>query len=229
MDVSLVLPAYNEGALIGSSVLKVHAELETLGRSYEIIVGDDGSTDQTSLVVHSLALPQVRVVRRPHHGKGGILSEAFLESAGRYVGFLDSDLEIAPMYLGTCLAALEEGFDAAIAAKTLHPEFRQRSLSRRVTTKGYNFLVRLLFRSSVSDHQAGLKLFVGDYLRSILPEIRSTGWLWDTEVLLRFLRDGKKIREIPVATRPTRGTHVGTLTTSWEMFWGLCRLYRLQR
>lgn len=230
MKLSLVVPAYNEEGVVGSSVRRIDAEMRRLGVSYEILVGDDGSTDGTAAEVRNLGLERVAVIQRPHRGKGGILTAAMLEGRGEYVGFVDADLEIDIAYFGTFLEALEDGYDVAVASKNLDPaSARSRRFTRRVTTTVYNFLVRLLFRSPLSDHQGGMKLFRGTYLRSVLPTVKNTGWLWDTEVLISCLRDGKRIKEIPVEVRPRRDGYVNVATTSWSMLRDMLRLYRSTR
>lgn len=230
MDLSIVLPAYNEAAIIAGSVRAVDAYMGQLGREYEILVGDDGSTDGTAQVVESLALAAVRVISRPHAGKGSILSACIREARGSSVGFLDADLEIAIDYVGDCLLALDRGYDVAIASKNAAPEHaRQRTLSRRLATGTYNHLVRLLFRSPVRDHQAGLKFFRAELIHAVLPTVQSTGWLWDTEVLVTAVRLGCSIHEVPVLTRPREGSKVHLVNTSWGMFVDLLRLYRRMR
>lgn len=227
MRLSLVVPAYNEAEVIGDSVRRIDAFLRGLEIDYEIIVGDDGSTDRTAEVVGDLALDSVRLVRRPHRGKGAILTAALMETRGAWAGFIDADLEIDVTYLPPFLAALEDGFDVAIASKNLDPELsRSRRLSRRVTTAVYNVLVRTLFRSPLSDHQAGLKLFRGSLIRSLLPDVASEGWLWDTEVLVSCLRADRSVKEIPVEAVRRREGHVGVVTTSWMMLRDMGRLYR---
>lgn len=226
MKLSMVVPAYNEAATIADSVSRIDAHLRELGIEYEIILGDDGSVDGTADTAAAAGVDTLRIVRRPHRGKGAILTAALKETRGRYAGFIDADLEIDIGYLPEFLRAMESGFDAAIGSKNLKSEFQEsRALRRRLTTTIYNVLVRTLFRSPLSDHQAGLKLFRGEYLRSILPEIRNEGWLWDTEVLVTYLRAGKTIKEIPVKTEHRREGHVGFVSTSWQMFRDMWRLY----
>jgi len=227
MRISLVMPAYNEASIAATSVRSVDRVLATLGGPYEIIVADDGSQDGTEEAVHAAGLPTVRVVRRPHRGKGGALTAGLSEAEGDFVGFLDIDLEISEDYLPVFVSALEEGFDVAIASKVLdREESRRRPLKRRLTTSGYNWLVRLLFGTDLSDHQAGLKLFRRDALAPILPDIRSEGWLWDTEVLALCARRGCRVKEIAVATRPVRPGHVSVVSTSWDMLRNLIGLKR---
>lgn len=225
MELSLILPAFNEEALIAESVRRVDAYLRGLGVTYEVLIGDDGSTDATAQRVRELDLPRVRVLSFPHAGKGGVLSASIPESTGRFVGFLDADLEIAPEYVGACLDRLRSAYDIAIASKTLNPEYaRRRSFKRRVATRGYNFLVRVLFGSRLHDHQAGLKVFDGDLIRGLIPHVRNTGWLWDTEVLVLARGIRAKVAEVAVTTVPRPGAPTDVASMTWEMFRSLLAL-----
>lgn len=229
IKLSLILPAYNEGRIIAASMHAVDRYLQTLGLSYELLIGDDGSTDDTSAAAAGAGVASARVVRRPHGGKGSILSACFLESCGEYAGFLDSDLEIAVEYVGELVHALDRGYDAAIASKNLGAAEDGRPLRRRVITWGYNSAVRRLFGSRLSDHQAGAKMFHGAYIRSIMPTVTSTGWLWDTEVLAMLVRDGKRIQEVPVRTTVRRESHVPGSQSAIQIIRALHRLRRRMR
>jgi len=213
MRLSLVLPAFNEAAVADDSVRAVDSALACLSVEYEIIVVDDGSEDRTSETVEALGLTNVRVVRRPHRGKGAALTAGLSEATGDYLGFLDIDLEISETYLPEFVAALTDGYDVAIASKVLDPaEARQRSLKKRLGTAGYNWFVRWLFKTSFGDHQAGLKLFRRGALFPVLGLVESEGWLWDTEVLVRCLGNNCRVKEIGVVTRPVRSGHVNVFS-----------------
>lgn len=230
MTLSLVVPAYNESGVIGNSVGRMDAFVQDLGIDYEIVVGDDGSTDGTADEVRALGLDNVRIVRRPHRGKGAILTDTLTRTRGGYAGFIDADLEIDIAYLPRFLEALDKGFDVAVGSKNLDPGLnRHRPLSRRMTTGVYNLLVRWLFGTPLSDHQAGFKLFRGDLIRSLLPAVTSEGWLWDTEVLVTCLRANRSIKEIPVEAVRRRQGHVGVVTTSWVMLRDMAGLYRTMK
>lgn len=225
IDLSLILPAWNEAPIIAASVRAVDRYLTDLALPFEILVGDDGSTDDTAGAALKPGLPSVRVVTRPHSGKGGIISACVLESQGAVIGFLDSDLEIPVDCVSVLLERVREGWDVAIASKAIDAAAaRRRPLPRRMATLAFNTLARITVHSHLRDHQAGLKLFPGDYLRSLVPRIRNTGWLWDTEVLAHCLRDGLKVVEVPVATTPRAGSKVSMAATSWRMFWDLLKL-----
>jgi glycosyltransferase involved in cell wall biosynthesis len=227
MRLSLVLPAFNEVAVCAGSVSAVAEVLAGLDLTYEIIVADDGSEDGTKEAVEAVELPNVRVVRRPHRGKGAALTAGLSEASGDYLGFLDIDLEISEDYLPEFVAALDEGYDVAIASKVLDPEqARQRPLKRRITTSAYNWLVRLLFRTGIGDHQAGLKLFRREALEPVIGLVESEGWLWDTEVLARCVDNDCRVKEIGVVTRRVRPGHVSVVSTSLEM---LTQLFGLRK
>jgi len=230
MKLSLVMPAYNEAAIIENSVRQVDLYLSELGLEYEIIVGDDGSADGTGDLVRALGLERVRVLALPRKGKGNALTTCLRHATGEYVGFIDSDLEIHISYVEGALNALIQGHDAAVASKTLLADWsKNRSTPRRLVTAAYNGLVRTLFGTSISDHQAGLKLFRGDRIRSMLPRIRSAGWLWDTEVLVMLSDSGDRICEIPVKTQPRDASRLGVAKSTLGVFSDLFQLYWTMR
>ena len=202
---SVVLPARNEAAGIQTSVRTVDTFLAGLGLSYEIIVGDSGSDDGTGALASNLGLPQVRVVRVDEPGKGLILGHAMSRAHGSVIAFLDSDLEISVEQLGPAISAVLAGSDAAIGSKALNAEFAaSRTRTRRVMTAVANRLIRLALGTRLSDHQAGMKVFRSEALLPVLPRVRSTGWLWDTELLATMCASGASIVEIPVTTTPSR-------------------------
>jgi glycosyltransferase involved in cell wall biosynthesis len=226
LQLSLVLPAHNEAAVIENTVSRVAAALDRLGIAYELILGDSASTDGTPELVRRLNLPQVTVVSRRSAGKGDILTQCFGFAVGRYVGFIDSDLEIGIENLPGMLVELERGYDAVIGSKALDPTLNEERVAiRRLATAMFNLLARTLLGTPFADHQAGLKLFRREVMLELLPQIRSRNWLWDSEVLARLSRMKKRVLEVPVVVRPTRPSKIPVLRTSVSMFAGLFGLY----
>lgn len=220
MDLSVILPAYNEAPVIARSVSRVDAFLRETGRSYEILLGDDGSSDATIPNALAAACPALRVIARPHGGKGAILTASLGQARGEYVGFIDADLEIDIAYLTEFLELLDAGADAVIARKTDPLEAgRRRPLRRRVLTFMYNAAARTLFGTPYRDHQAGMKFFRRALLQQVLPTIRANGWIWDTEMLVAVRRAGASVAEVPIVTLevPGRVPKVSWLSTSLAM------------
>jgi glycosyltransferase involved in cell wall biosynthesis len=230
---SIVLPARDEAAGIQSTVTAVDTFLAGLGLSYEIIVGDSGSSDGTGARALAVGLPRVRVVRVDQPGKGLILGHAMMRARGSVIGFLDSDLEISVEYLRPAIAAVLAGSDAAIGSKTLNPALAaSRSPFRRMTTGIANRLIRFALGTQLTDHQAGMKVFRRDALRPALQHVRTTGWLWDTELLATMSAAGASVVEIAVETSPNRPSRL----TSMRQFLGagielvdICARVRLRR
>jgi glycosyltransferase involved in cell wall biosynthesis len=218
-DLSLVLPAHNEAGIIRDTVLRTHSYLERAsGVSFEIIVGDSGSSDGTGDLVRSMNVDRVRVVREDRPGKGRILTKALSAARGHIVGFLDADLEIPLETVGGLLEGVESGADVAIAVKS--PSLDTRDWRRRWATRGLNGAIRFWFGSHLQDHQAGCKLFRSSVLRPHLDGLRTTGWLWDTELLVALLRSGASFAQCPFEpspSRPSRMSPGASLRSVWEL------------
>jgi glycosyltransferase involved in cell wall biosynthesis len=196
-QLSVIVPARNEAAIIGRTLTRLSDYLDRLPMSYELIVGDSGSTDDTFRAALGLGLPNLRAVREEQGGKGRILTASLREARGRIIGFIDADLEIPESTLGRLLEAIHAGADVAIASKANAGD--RRPLRRRVVTWTLNVLVRILFGTPFSDHQAGCKLFRASVLRPILGRVTSLGWLWDTEVLVNVVRARGSVVEVPTS------------------------------
>ncbi len=209
MQLSIVVPARNERALIRRSLQRIARTLDGLDVEYEIILGDSASSDETVEEALAAGIDRLRVVRDPLPGKGRILTRALSTARGSVVGFIDADLEIAESYIPTLYEAVLDGADAAIASKGSRPELEaRRPLYRRAITAVVNRCIRLAFGTSLRDHQAGLKLFRGPALRSVLGRVANTGWLWDTEVLVYLTRAGATVAEVPVEVSQREGSHL---------------------
>lgn len=209
--VSVILPAYNEAAGIQQALADVTAVLNTIGLSYEIIVGDSGSTDGTGVLVEAAALPYVRTLRLEAKGKGRILSHALRHARGEIIGFIDSDMEISADQLIPAIAAVRAGADAAIGSKVIG-DTASRSAFRRAVTAVANRLIRAGLGTPFSDHQAGLKVFRRGALIPYLGLVRATGWLWDTELVALLAGASLRIEEVPVRTRPNRPSRFSSLS-----------------
>ena len=97
-------------------------------------------------------------------------------------------------------------------------------LSRRVASRIFNFLVRLLFRVPIHDTQCGAKLMRGDALRPVLPELEITRWAFDVDLLFKLRRAGCRIVEHPTTWHDVAGSKINVPRASIEMFLAICRL-----
>ncbi|MFZ1123949.1 MAG: glycosyltransferase [Candidatus Baltobacteraceae bacterium] len=201
--ISVVMPAYNEAAFITSNVHETVATLTGLNYDFEVIVVDDGSTDQTHLAaaqVLSAHAHRVRVVRYDRNeGKGNALICGSGYASGDLIAFLDADMDLHPSQLARFFEILEaSGADAVIGSKW-HKESRvSYPVLRKVYSLTYFTFVRLLFGLPVRDTQTGLKLFRANALKSTLPYLLAKRFAFDVELLANMHRRGYKIVSAPV-------------------------------
>ncbi|WP_394297371.1 dolichyl-phosphate beta-glucosyltransferase [Streptomyces albus] len=214
VDLTVVIPAYNEEHRLRRGVDEVCRYLRAGGGRWEVIVVDDGSTDGTAAVAAEAAAgePRVRLIRTPvNRGKGHAVRRGVLASRGRRVLYCDADAATPIEELARLAARLDAGYAAAIGSRA-HPgariEVRQHPL-RELLGKAGNRLIRALAVPGIRDTQCGFKLFDGDKARSAFARARTDGWGFDVEILRHFHAHGWPMAEVPVRWAHQPGSKVG--------------------
>lgn len=198
-ELSIVMPAFNEESTIKESIERVISEAEKINISYEILVVNDGSTDATHQRASSVLGPVEVIDQRPNQGKGHSLREGFLRAKGRYVLFLDADLDLDPVFLQEYIDTIEKRAAACIIGSKRHP----RSLvnypsSRRLLSFIWMKLVKSYTGLSVTDTQTGFKLLSASQVRDPIIHSQSKGFAFDIEFLSLVNLAGGVIIEGPV-------------------------------
>jgi glycosyltransferase involved in cell wall biosynthesis len=222
VQVSLVLPAYNEVDYLQPAVEKTAQTLNQFTKSYEIIIAEDGSTDDTAERAEELAqkTPFVRHIHREKRlGRGTALNNAFKHSNGEVLVYMDLDLATDLKYVKPLVEAITvEGYDFSTGSRMMAESKAKRTMRRSLSSKTYNFLVRKMLGSKLRDHQCGFKAFKREPLMSLLDKVEATHWFWDTEILVRAHRQGYQIKEIAVEWKSGKDTKVNLFKDSWNMF-----------
>jgi glycosyltransferase involved in cell wall biosynthesis len=165
VQVSLVLPAYNEVDYLAPAVEKTMQTLNEFAPSYEIIIAEDGSTDGTAERAQELAqkYPCVKHIHRDTRlGRGTALNNAFRQSHGEVLVYMDLDLATDLKYLKPLVESISvEGYDFATGSRMLPESTAERTFSRGLSSKTYNFLVRHMLGSK----RSGGSRFWGCYVR----------------------------------------------------------------
>jgi glycosyltransferase involved in cell wall biosynthesis len=229
VEVSIVFPAYNEADALEAAVEKVTRALNEFARSYEIIIAEDGSTDGTDKLAGALAM-KYSFIKHIHGekrlGRGTALKSSFKKSSGEVLVYMDLDLATDLKHLKPLVDAIEyEGYDFATGSRMLSESKVERSRTRQIASKSYNFLVRAMLGSKVKDHQCGFKAFRREPLMQLLDEVTARHWFWDTEIIVRAFRKGYTIEEIPVEWKGGRETKVRLLKDSFNMGWQVIKLW----
>ncbi|RLG34992.1 glycosyltransferase family 2 protein [Methanosarcinales archaeon] len=219
-EVSLVLPAYNEAERIVRCVERAVETLEKITPSFEVIIAEDGSTDETPSLAAELAdtYAQVRHLHSDTRlGRAGGMVRAFRVAEGEILAFMDVDLATDVSHLQELIQAIRDGFDVATGSRLMKESDVTRSFKRTILSRGYNFLVRLLLKSKIRDHQCGFKAFRRDMLFEIIDELEDEHWFWDTELLVLAQKKGYRIHEFPVKWVDGEMTKVNLSSDTFEM------------
>jgi glycosyltransferase involved in cell wall biosynthesis len=211
IEVSAVIPVYND---LPALKVAIPASIEALFKvtdNFEILVAEDGSTDGSAEFVRAVEQtdPRIHLLHSDQRlGRGRALNRAFTAAQGTIVCYYDVDLATDMHHLAEVIDAIREGFDIATGSRLLPESDIVRTGGREIASRGYNLLVRTILGSKLYDHQCGFKAFNRDRLLPLLEKVNDNHWFWDTEVLVRGARAGYKIREIPVRWRQGPGTTV---------------------
>ena len=213
---SVIMPALNEGALIYDNLLETVSCLEALGVSFEIILVDDGSSDDTLAEAQRAASRDGRIIVTANYhnlGKGWAIKTGFKRARGEVVAFLDADLDVHPGQIGIMLEKLESGICDVVIGSKFHPDSRlEYPWSRRIFSLFYFLFIKLLFGLPLKDTQTGIKLFSKEVLDRVFPHVLVKMFAFDIEILSIAHRDGFKIAEVPVIVRFKRGQVWGRIS-----------------
>lgn len=228
LDVSFVMPAFNEGRDIKEALERVYRVVRRLGVKYELIVVDDGSFDDTLTKVVDYANNGncVRVLSYGKNmGKGFAVKTGFCHSKGDIIVFIDGDLDIDPNQIDRYLKALKSA-EMVIASKW-HPQSKVQIRSiRRFLSQSFNVLVRMLTGVKIRDTQAGLKAVRRNALETTFSRLAVKRYAYDVELLTIASLDGIKVVELPVNLRVPG---LFKLKEAWRMFIDLLGIaYRLR-
>ena len=222
VDLSLVIPAYNEEARLPATLATVVRYLSTQPYSWEVIVADDGSEDATPSIAAEWSRREARLrhLRLPHRGKAAAVREGILASHGRMVIFTDADLSTPIEYLEPACALLEDGWDIVIGSRE-GAEARRigEPLHRHLMGRVFNRIVQLLVVPGVEDTQCGFKGFRAEVARDLFGHSRlyhngarpARGPLvtgFDVEILYLARRRGYRLAVLPVIWRHVEGSKV---------------------
>ena len=209
----MIIPAYNEAGIIGGSLNETIRVFNNFGCKYEIVVVDDGSSDNTFQNILKVSSRHTNIIVKQlkhNRGKGRALKVGFRQCAGEYVVFLDADMELHPAQLQTFfdIMRLDEA-DVVIGSKR-HPNSRLNyPLQRKIISSVYFFLIKIFFGLPIGDTQTGLKLFKYEVLKKVFPRILVKAFGYDLEILVNVHQLGYRIAEAPIVLDTQRYGRIG--------------------
>jgi dolichyl-phosphate beta-glucosyltransferase len=234
LELSLVIPAYNEQDLIASTLDTLVQFLRSNEPNFEILVVDDGSKDSTPEIVrlYSLGYSRVRLLEQPVNlGKGRAIQRGVQESRGKFVLFMDADLPYNLDAMAAILAALRGEYDLAIGSRHLEgSEVRDIPPIRYIAGQVFSLLVGMLMFPGIHDTQCGFKGFRIEPARQIFKRLTIPKFGFDVEVLYIARKLKYSILPVPVKMIGNRyDSRINVLRDSGRMFLDLFAIRRNDR
>lgn len=231
--VSIVIPAYNEEKRIGKTLeyygnffkqLKKEKKLD-----FEILVVINNTSDKTEEIVkeQSKKIPEIIYLNLKQGGKGFAIIKGFQNALTRnndLMGFVDADMATSPEAFYDLVKNIGK-YEGIIGSRALKDSKAHFSLKRKITHKGFNFVVRSLFLFNYKDTQCGAKLFRRGVIEEIVEELKLTEWAFDVNLLYLCKIHNFKIKEFPTIWEDKEDSKITSLPkVAFGMFSGVLRL-----
>lgn len=228
---SVIIPAYNEEPNFKKGLIdEVPIYLDKQEYSYEVIIVDDGSSDNTASLAEEFARKhdKIRVIKNPHQGKAQTVKKGVEEASGELILFTDFD-QATPISEVSKLLAFIPDYDIVIGSRQLPGAKREKEpIHRHIMGLGFNMVVQLFTIRGIRDTQAGFKCFKGDVAKELFSALKvySKGkqvkgalvTAFDVELLFLAKKRGYKIKEVPIIWHHVSTTRVNPIKDSLRMF-----------
>lgn len=228
--INITIPVFNEERRLPKSIRRLHAFItENILQPWEIVIANNGSTDETLKVARLLEKDHanVRVENLACKGRGGALKRVWTESKADILAYMDCDLSteldcfkplIAPLLCGS--------HDLAVGSRLLADSVTRRGFKRSFISVSYNRLLKAAFNIHFSDAQCGFKAITRAAFTELAPLVQDDRWFMDTELLIWAEKLGYRIHDLPVRWADDPDSKVKILPTIMADLSGLIRVKR---
>lgn len=226
MKISLIIPAYNEARRIGNTLNDYYNAFRDELVNFEMIVEMDGCTDNTVEIVkkYGKGLANIQTMESEKRlGKGGGIKMGFLTAKGDIIGFTDADNSTKVKEFIKLIRTLElNGADIVVGNR--YSGVNTIPLVRRIFSRGFNLLVKLLFGLHMRDTQCGAKAFRRSAVKELLSHLVINDFAFDVNLLYAAKKQGFTIKEVDIEWEYQEGSKVDLLHVTPKMFLSLLRL-----
>jgi len=232
-NLSIIIPAHNEEKRIGVTLEEYGKFFKEKKKSreikdFEILVVLNACKDRTIDIVKKFVrqYKEIKYLDFEQGGKGFAITEGFRDALKReieHIGFVDADLATKPEFFYDLVKNIKF-YDGIIASRGLKSSIVKTSFMRKLTNKGFNFLVRSILFLPYKDTQCGAKLFRKEALSEVVDEIGITKWAYDIDLLYRLRKKGFRIREFPTVWQDREGSKLDLMKVPFQMFSSILRI-----
>lgn len=230
VELSLIIPAYNEEHRLSGTLEKIFQYLADVGYSYEIIVVDDGSKDDTTNTAKKFESVKVITLKK-NSGKGAAVRAGMLAAVGDYRVFTDADLSTPIYEIPKILQNLQNGYDVCVGSRALDSSLIKvhQPFYREFMGKTFNRIVQLLVVKGIQDTQCGFKGFTAKAAEAVFSKAKIDGFSFDVEILYLSKKLGFKIKETPVEWYNDERSKVDPIKDSTRMFLEILKIRKLHQ
>ncbi len=228
INVDIVIPVLNEQEALPICIAKLQNYISNnIEQKCNIVIADNGSNDDTPEVSKHLVseYENIQYIRIPERGRGLALKTVWSKSESDIVCYMDVDLSTDLDALPILIDHLNGNHHIAVGSRlSKTSKVSNRSFQRELTSRGYNFLLKIFFFNKFHDAQCGFKGLRTITAKKILPLIKDNKWFFDTELLLIAEKSGFEIANIPVQWTDDKDSRVNVVKTIIEDLKGIFRL-----
>jgi dolichol-phosphate mannosyltransferase len=224
---SIVIPAHNEASRIAQTLEDYLGYFSSrYYGAFEIIVVPNGCLDETSEIVATYGSKSENIKQHciSRAGKGRALREGFKIAKGDKVSFTDADGATSPQEIARLAEQLGDD-DGVIGSRWLPGSkiIKGQGLARNIASRGFNFLVRVMFTLPYKDTQCSAKVFKQSALNAVMSKLKAPGFTFDVELIYKLRQKGYKIKEIAITWEDKRHSKLNLLAEIPKMlialFW----------
>ena len=223
------MPAYNEEKRIGNT-LQLYLDYfeRKLSKDFEIYVVVNNTKDDTVAVVEKFMKRHKQLNYgdiKERIGKGGAVIYGLKHVKGDYIGFVDADASTPPEAFYDLYEKINN-YDGIVASRWIKGAkvSPKQTFTRRVASRGFNLIVRVLFGLNIRDTQCGAKLFTKKAAKNVVDDLGITKWAFDVDLLYLLKKKGYNVIEIPTTWHDQAGSKLNVKRVSFEMFLAIIRL-----
>lgn len=234
MNISIVIPAYNEEKRIGPTLKKYTDFFNKLKKNkkidYDIIVVINNTRDKTKDIVQKFRRKNksIRYLDLKEGGKGFAVKTGFsraLEGKNEIIGFVDADCSTNPEAFYDLILQLGD-YQGAIASRYLKESVvnPKQTLQRIIVSRIFNFFIKLLFLMPYKDTQCGAKIFKREAIQKVVSSLEITKWAFDVELLYKLRKAGFRIKEVPTTWSDKEYSKINFMKAGPKMLLAIIRL-----
>ncbi|MCA9837258.1 MAG: glycosyltransferase family 2 protein [Trueperaceae bacterium] len=230
IELSIVIPAYNEEIRILPTLAAMGAFVSSYMPNWEVIVSDDGSKDTTAALVKDLGWKNLKLIEHANTGKGGAVKRGVMAAEGDYILFADADNSTPIEELMRMMEKLHEGADIAVGSRAAEGAIEEnKSFFRHLVSWGLRTVAGWLSGVKVKDTQCGFKLFKRDVAQDLFGKQQMEGFSFDLELLYLANKLGYKVAEVPVRWFDAPGSKVNSVKDSIRFLKDIFAVRKLDR